>query len=81
MEELAPGQSNVYMEWCGSFCSTRRWEETLKTIPARQIVFGTDAMVHGFEFELGRLLSMDVPDETLVPILGANMRRILAMRH
>jgi hypothetical protein len=29
---------------------------------------------------LGRLLSLDVPDKVLIPILGGNMRRILAMR-
>ena len=30
--------------------------------------------------ELGRLLSLDVADEVLIPVLGANMRRILAGR-
>jgi hypothetical protein len=29
---------------------------------------------------MGRLLSLDVPDETLVPILGNNMSSILARR-
>jgi hypothetical protein len=29
---------------------------------------------------LGRLLSLDVKDEVLIPILGQNMRRILARR-
>lgn len=79
-EALALENPNVYLEWCGSFCSTTLWEDTLKKINPRQVVFGTDAVVHGIPWELGRLLSLDVPDKTLVPILGANMRRILARR-
>ncbi len=76
-EELACKRRNVYLEWCGSFCSSIRWEETLKRVPVDQVVFGTDAMAHGIDWELGRLLSVDVPDRVLIPILGANMRRIL----
>lgn len=79
-EEVACKRRNVYLEWCGSFCSTIRWEETLKRVPVEQVLFGTDAMVHGIDWELGRLLSVDVPDRVLTPILGANMRRILAAR-
>jgi predicted TIM-barrel fold metal-dependent hydrolase len=76
-EELAAENSNVHLEWCGSFCGTRRWEDTLKQVPLRQIVFGTDAVAHGIPWELGRLLSLDIPDKILAPILGANLRRIL----
>ncbi len=79
-EALAVRHANVYLEWCGSFCSARRWEDTLRAVPARQVVFGTDAMAHGFDYELGRLLSLDAPDRVLAPILGATMRRILARR-
>ncbi len=79
-EALAQAHPNVYLEWCGSFCSTILWEETLHKVSPRQVVFGSDAMVHDFNWELGRLLSLDVPDKTLVAILGGNMRRILAMR-
>jgi len=68
----------VYLEWCGSFCSSIPWEETLRAVGPRRVVFGTDAMVHDFNWELGRLLSLEVPDGTLTAILGANMRRILA---
>ncbi|NLF39438.1 amidohydrolase family protein, partial [bacterium] len=75
-EALARTHSNVHLEWCGSFCSTVCWEETLRTVHPRQVLFGTDAMAHDFNYELGRLLSLDVPDKTLIPILGANMRRI-----
>jgi len=79
-ETLAAKYRNVYLEWCGTFCSTVLWEETLKKISPNQVVFGTDAMAHGIDWELGRLLSVDVPDSVIAPILGANMRRILEQR-
>ncbi len=80
MEEVAVEHLNAYMEWCGSFCSTILWEETLRKVPPRQIVFGSDAMPHSLVWELGRLLSIDVPDPVIQPILGDNMRRILGRR-
>ncbi len=55
-EALARNHRNVYLEWCGSFCSAVTWEEPLRTVDHRQIVFGTDAMVHDINWELGRLL-------------------------
>jgi len=80
MEELAVEHPNAYMEWCGSFCSTILWEETLRKVPPRQIVFGSDAMPHSLVWELGRLLSIEVPDPVIQPLLGGNMRRILGRR-
>lgn len=77
---LARKHPNVYLEWCGSFCATTRWEETLQQVSPRQVVFGTDAMAHDFNWELGRLLSLEIPDRKLKLILGGNMRRILALR-
>lgn len=71
---------NVYLEWCGSFCCRRSWNDTLAAVGPRKVVFGTDAMAHDTHWELGRLLSLDVPDRVLQPILGANMRGILARR-
>lgn len=79
-EKLAGEYPNVYLEWCGSFTIKRNWEDTLKKVCPQQIVFGTDAMMHDFNWEIGRLLSLDVPEKVLVQILGKNMRRILAMR-
>lgn len=79
-EELAISNPNVYLEWCGSFCSSIPFEETLRRVGVRQVIFGTDAAVHSPAWELGRLLSLEVPDETLSPILGANMRAILNAR-
>lgn len=79
-EALAQKHSNVYLEWCGTFCSTVCWEDTLKRVSPSQMVFGTDAMVHDFNWELGRLLSLNVSDKVLAAFLGGNMRRILALR-
>jgi hypothetical protein len=79
-EELAAEFPNVYLETCGSFCSARCWEETLKKVQVSQVVYGSDAAGHDIHWEMGRLLSMDVSEEVLTPILGRNMRRILARR-
>jgi hypothetical protein len=79
-EALAAEFPNVFLETCGSFCSTRRWEDTLKVISVSQVVYGTDAAAHDIHWELGRLLSLDVSEDVLAPILGQNMRRILARR-
>jgi hypothetical protein len=79
-EALAAEFPNVFLETCGSFCTTRRWEDTLKGVPVSQVVYGTDAAAHDIHWELGRILSLDVSEEVLVPILGQNMRRILARR-
>ena len=77
---LARACPNVYLEWGGSFCSDIPWEETLPAVGPRRVLFGTDAVVHSFFWELGRLLSLDVSDATLRPILGDNFRAILARR-
>ena len=79
-EAMAVEFPNVFLETCGSFCTTRRWEETLKAVPVSKVVYGTDAAAHDIHWELGRILSLDVSEEVLVPILGQNMRRILARR-
>jgi predicted TIM-barrel fold metal-dependent hydrolase len=79
-EELAMNNSNVYLEWCGSFCSTVKWEETIKKVGNQKIVFGTDSAYHNPAYELGRLLTLDVVDEDIIPILGANMRAIMNQR-
>ena len=78
--ELARKHKNVYLEWCGSFGSSIPWEETLREVGPGRVVFGTDAMAHDINWELGRLLSLNVPDEVLIPILGGTMRKILARR-
>lgn len=79
-EELAIANPNVYLEWCGSFTSKTPFEDTIRRVGSQQIIFGTDAVPHSPAWEIGRLLSLDVPDETLLPILGSNMREILQAR-
>jgi predicted TIM-barrel fold metal-dependent hydrolase len=85
-EMLAIENPNVYLEWCGSFLNPTDWRETLDRLGNRRLIYGSDFISweaqwgHDPAWEMGRLLSLDVPDETLIPILGDNMRRILALR-
>jgi len=79
-ETLVRENPNVYLEWCGSFTNPVDWRGTLERLGNRRLVYGSDAMGHHPAWEMGRLLSLDVPDETLLPILGDNMRDILARR-
>ncbi|NMB97494.1 MAG: amidohydrolase family protein, partial [Clostridiaceae bacterium] len=79
-EELAMNNGNVYLEWCGSFCSTVLWEETIKKVGNQKIIFGTDSAYHNPAYELGRLLTLDVEEEAIIPILGTNMRKIMNRR-
>ena len=78
--DAAAANPNVYLEWCGSFCSGIPWEETITQVGSDRVVFGTDAFGHDQAWELGRFLSLDLPAQTLLPILGQNIRRILAGR-
>ncbi|MBP3305665.1 MAG: amidohydrolase family protein [Oscillospiraceae bacterium] len=71
-----PGHDNLWFEFCGSFTTDRDWEETLKSIDYRRVLYGTDACLHDIAFEMGRLLSMDLPDEQLEAILGGNAKRL-----
>ena len=86
-EKLAQNNPNVFLEWCGSFVNPTDWRETLERLGNRRLVYGSDSITfwgesfgHDPAWEMGRLLSLDVPDETLLPILGDNMRSILARR-
>ena len=79
-EELAIENPNVYLEFCGSFTGTIPWEETIGRVGNDRVLFGTDAVLHDPVWELGRFVSIDLPAETLRPILGDNMRRLLAAR-
>jgi hypothetical protein len=86
-EKLSLENPNVYLEWCGSFVNRTDWCETLERIGNHRIVYGSDSICfwgstvgHNPAWEMGRLLSLNVPDDTLLPILGDNMRGILAKR-
>jgi len=75
-----PKYANCCFEFCGTFTTDVPWSETLKHIDYRRVLYGTDTVVHEIAWELGRLLSMDLPDEWLEAILGKNMQRVLARR-
>lgn len=70
-----PRYNNVFFEYCGSFTSDRRWEDTLQHIDYKRVFYGTDACLHSMYWEMGRLLSCDISDEQLIAILGANAKR------
>lgn len=79
-EELAAGNLNVYLEWCGSFCSSALWEETIDKVGKEKILFGSDAYPHSIHWELGRFLSLGIPRKDMAPILGGNIKKLLARR-
>ena len=85
-EQLAQDNPNVYFEWAGSFLNPEDWRETLERVGNKRLLYGADGTSwenrwgHDPAWEMGRLLSLDTPDETLVPILGGNMISILAKR-
>lgn len=78
-EQIAqdPKYANCVFEFCGTFTTEVEWVETLQKIDYHRVIFGTDTIAHDIAWELGRLLSMDIPDEQLKMILGQNMQRIL----
>ncbi len=78
-EEVAmdPQYSNCMFEFCGSFVTDISWEESFEKISYKRLVFGTDTVVHDVAWEMGRFLSLDIPEEWMVDILGNNMQKIL----
>lgn len=78
--KLALDHANVYLEFCGSFCTPTPFEESAARVGWDRVVFGSDTGGHSEAWELGRLLSLPVPDETLRPALAANIEAILAGR-
>lgn len=72
-----PKYANCVFEFCGTFTTEVLWEDTLQKIDSSRVVFGTDTVVHDIAWEMGRLLSLDIPDCHLEKILGANMQKIL----
>lgn len=79
-EIMAAEHPNVFLEFCGSFTTPVDWLETLEKVGVEKVVFGSDTDAHSVAWELGRMLSLPLPDAHLEPMLGANMRKILAGR-
>ncbi|MDY0169866.1 MAG: amidohydrolase family protein [Thermoguttaceae bacterium] len=77
-ESLAQAHANVYLEFCGTFTTPRPFETSLRLVGRDRVLFGSDTAAHDQAWELGRYLSMPLPDEELLPGLGENMRRLLA---
>lgn len=76
-ETLAQEHQNVMLEFCGSFCSHRLWQDTIKRIGCNRIIFGSDTGCHSQAWELGRLLSTPMQDDIFPPILAGNIEAIL----
>lgn len=79
-EALALKYPSVFLEFCGSFGSTRNFEDSMATVGFDRVVFGSDTGAHDVAWELGRFLSMPVADEKLRPALGETMLSILDRR-
>ena len=79
-EAAAERFPNIFLETCGSFCVVKPLAETIRRVGAGKVVFGSDCAGHSIAFELGLLLSQDLPDDTLLPVLGQNMQNILERR-
>lgn len=79
-EELARRFPNVYLELCGTFCSDRSVLESMQVLGNRRFVFGSDTGAHNQSYELAAFLSIPLPDQQLIPILGENFANILKDR-
>jgi predicted TIM-barrel fold metal-dependent hydrolase len=77
-EAMAAEFPNVFLESCGTFTAKRPFEDTIKTVGGDRVVFGSDTGAHDQAWELGRYLSMPLPDNELVPGLGLNAEKIFA---
>ena len=71
-----PKYQNVYFEFCGSFPASSSWKHTLEHVDYKRVLYGTDACLHDIGWEMGRLLSEDIDDETLTAILGGNAKEL-----
>ena len=79
-EELTLSNPNVFLEFCGSFTIPRPFEESMRIVGNDKVVWGSDTGAHDQAWELGRYLSMPIPDNELIPGLGNNFAKILKNR-
>jgi len=75
--ELTIKNKNVFLEFCGSFTTQEDWILAVGKAGIDKIVFGSDADGHNFEWELGRFLSIPLPDKQLLPALADNFKKIM----
>lgn len=79
-EELAAENPNVYLEFCGTFCSDRSMVKAFELLGPGRIMFGSDTGAHNESYELSGFLSLPLPDRELIPALHDNMAKILEKR-
>jgi hypothetical protein len=79
-EQLALEYPNVYLEFCGTFCSDRSLVKAYELLGPERIIFGSDTGAHNEAYELGGLLSLPLPDKQLIPALHDNLENILKDR-
>ncbi len=79
-EALTASSPNVFMEFCGTFCSDRSLVIAIEKFGIERIVFGSDTGAHNQAYELSAFLSLPLPDKKLLPALAANMEKILQDR-
>jgi len=75
--ELAAANRNVYLEFCGSFTTQDDWLDAIRRAGIKKVVFGSDAEGHDLAWELGRFLSIPLPDTELIPALADNFKKIM----
>lgn len=76
--KLAVNNPNVFLEFCGSFTTPVDYVEAIQQLGIGRIIFGSDMDGHSHAWELGRFLSLPLPDDQLRPALADNIQRILA---
>ena len=77
-EKLTVDNPNVFLEFCGSFTTPRPFEDSIRIVGNKRIMFGSDTGSHDQAWELGRYLSMPIPDKQLMPGLGGTFVKILS---
>jgi predicted TIM-barrel fold metal-dependent hydrolase len=78
--KLSKDNPNVFLEFCGSFTTDVDWVDTIDAVGLDKIIFGSDADAHDEAWELGRLLSIPIPDDKLLPTLSENFKKIISQR-
>lgn len=76
--ELSNENPNVFLEFCGSFTTPVDWLDTIEQVGIEKVLFGSDTGAHSLAWELGRFLSIPLPDEELLPALSENFKKILS---
>ncbi len=79
-DDIVAATSNTYFEFCGTFCSSLPWQDSIKRFGVERFIFGSDFGAHNQAYELACFLSIPLPDKFLQPILSENMQRLLQRR-